>query len=302
MFLGITFFVFALLYGYDIVNTLVFAIGIIVANVPEGLLATVTVSLALTAKRMAHKFVLVKNLESVETLGSTSCICSDKTGTLTQNRMTVSHLFFNNSVKVAEINYEAYQRELAANPETKMKIGYDVNDPAFKDLMQAIALGTYTYFDYQPKDEEVKRLYALKNDIPTKSLGELSRNVLDEYAKNLVAAEKKMLYLNRNTKGDASETGLVKFVQPVLDLESTRKAHPTFSYNSKDGKEIETSIPFSSDIKFNAFIRDMVPQQGTPGSADENMWIFLKGAPERVTNRCTKILINGKEEDFTEEH
>lgn len=64
-------------------------IGIIVANVPEGLLATVTVGLTLTAKQMAEKNVLVKNLESVETLGSTSCICSDKTGTLTQNRMTV---------------------------------------------------------------------------------------------------------------------------------------------------------------------------------------------------------------------
>jgi len=88
--LGVTFFIVGVIYGYDIITNLVFCIGIIVANVPEGLLATVTVSLALTAKRMAKKFVLVKNLESVETLGSTSCICSDKTGTLTQNRMTVS--------------------------------------------------------------------------------------------------------------------------------------------------------------------------------------------------------------------
>jgi P-type E1-E2 ATPase len=93
--LGITFFICGIIYEYDYITNLVFAIGIIVANVPEGLLATVTVSLALTAQRMAGKMVLVKNLESVETLGSTSCICSDKTGTLTQNRMTVSHLYFN---------------------------------------------------------------------------------------------------------------------------------------------------------------------------------------------------------------
>ena len=58
-------------------------IGIIAANVPEGLIITVTVCLALTAKRMAAKMVLVKNLAGLETLGSTSCICSDKTGTLT---------------------------------------------------------------------------------------------------------------------------------------------------------------------------------------------------------------------------
>lgn len=88
--LGITFFILGLAMGYELITGVIFAIGIIVANVPEGLLVTVTVALALTARRMADKFVQVNNMESVETLGSTSCICSDKTGTLTQNRMTVS--------------------------------------------------------------------------------------------------------------------------------------------------------------------------------------------------------------------
>lgn len=93
VFLGVTFLIIGFVIGYEAIYNLVFMIGIIVANVPEGLLATVTVSLTLTSQRMGKKNVLVKNLEAVETLGSTTCIASDKTGTLTQNRMTAVELF-----------------------------------------------------------------------------------------------------------------------------------------------------------------------------------------------------------------
>mmetsp|Transcript_19109 Transcript_19109/g.28577 ORF Transcript_19109/g.28577 Transcript_19109/m.28577 type:complete len:1099 (-) Transcript_19109:170-3466(-) len=101
IFLGILFLILGFILGLDALDNIVFCIGIIVANVPEGLLATVTVSLTLTAQRMAIKKVLVKNLESVETLGSTNTIASDKTGTLTQNIMTVQHIWYDGGIKLA---------------------------------------------------------------------------------------------------------------------------------------------------------------------------------------------------------
>ena len=92
IFLGVSFFAVSVLIGNNVIGSLIFAIGIIVANVPEGLLPTVTLSLTMASRRMAAKNALIKNLESVETLGSTTVICTDKTGTLTQNRLGVNEV------------------------------------------------------------------------------------------------------------------------------------------------------------------------------------------------------------------
>ncbi|CAG2171115.1 unnamed protein product, partial [Oppiella nova] len=128
VFLGVTFFIIAIAVGYHWLEAVVFLIGIIVANVPEGLLVTVTVCLTLTAKRMASKNCLVKNLEAVETLGSTSTICSDKTGTLTQNRMTVAHMWFDNHIIEVDTT------------EDQTGVQYDKSSSGWKSLSRACCL------------------------------------------------------------------------------------------------------------------------------------------------------------------
>jgi magnesium-transporting ATPase (P-type) len=94
------------------------------------------------------------------------------------------------------------------------------------------------------------------------------------------------MWIQKHTSGDASETGLIKFCQPILDIEATRKQDPVFKYSKEDGKEVECLIPFSSDIKFNLAIRK--------SSKNGNLVVYMKGAPERIINRCSTILINGE--------
>ncbi len=84
--------------GFEPVNALTLAIGITVANVPNGLLLQVTISLTLTAKRLSRKKVLAKKMQAVETLGCTTCICSDKTGTLTMNKMVAANLLYDGKI------------------------------------------------------------------------------------------------------------------------------------------------------------------------------------------------------------
>ena len=128
---GAFFMVIAWLVGIRLTDAYLFALGVTVALVPEGLLPTISLALAIGARRMAARGALVRRLESVETLGSTTFICTDKTGTLTRNEMSVSEAWtFDGAARVEGVGYEPIGR-VHAGPEMM---------PRLRELAQAASL------------------------------------------------------------------------------------------------------------------------------------------------------------------
>jgi sodium/potassium-transporting ATPase subunit alpha len=226
VFLGVSFFCLSFLLGYTWLEAVIFLIGIIVANVPEGLLATVTVCLTLTAKRMAKKNCLVKNLEAVETLGSTSTICSDKTGTLTQNRMTVAHMWFDN--KICNIDTTEDQSGQTG----------DLSSKTWESLCRIAVLCNRAIFRAESMSKPI---------------------------------------LARDCMGDASESGILKCTELLTNSqtmpmrESMKKVH---------------EVPFNSTNKYQLSIHTVNGQH----------CMVMKGAPERILDRCGYILNQGETE------
>lgn len=116
---AIVFLVSILEVGLPHIEAFILALGIIVAAVPEGLLPTITLSLAIAVERLARRDVLVKKLAIVETLGTTSVICADKSGTLTQNQMTVREVWVSGQrLSVSGVGYEPKGQFFGADSQT----------------------------------------------------------------------------------------------------------------------------------------------------------------------------------------
>uniref|UniRef100_A0A8C7CAS0 Sodium/potassium-transporting ATPase subunit alpha n=1 Tax=Oncorhynchus kisutch TaxID=8019 RepID=A0A8C7CAS0_ONCKI len=234
IFFGFTFFVVAMFIGYAFLEAMIFFMAIVVAYVPEGLLATVTVCLSLTAKRLARKNCVVKNLEAVETLGSTSVICSDKTGTLTQNRMTVAHLWFDNVIHAADTT------------EDQSGQSFDQSSETWRSLARVAGLCNRAIF--KPNQESLP--------IP-----------------------------RRIVVGDASETALLKFTELAIGN--------MMEYRERFKKVVE--VPFNSTNKFQLSVHELEDPM------DLRYLLVMKGAPERILERCSTILIKGQEMPLDEQ-
>ena len=216
-----------------------------VASVPEALMTCVTVSLALTAKRMAKKNCLVKNLEAVEALGAIGIICSDKTGTLTMNRMTVSHMWIDNRF-----------------------VGVNLNEPIDR---------LHFYENDKVSKFEIEKCDSWKALVRCARLCSRADFLSD-------AANMQKDAMKRACTGDASETAILQYSEKVVG--------DVAKYRASYRKIFE--IPFNSTSKFQVSVHEM------PEAGDRRL-LVMKGAPERILDRCKTILIDGDEIEISDD-
>jgi sodium/potassium-transporting ATPase subunit alpha len=238
MVVGVFCFIVGIIKGAKLLQNIVYSIGIIVSNVPEGLLATVTVSLTASARRMARRNVLVKNLEAIETLGSTTMICSDKTGTLTQNRMTVAHLAYAGKVEVMHANWAppVFAEEVTS-----------VDDRSGHDCLQALIFGATNCATATFDHADVVAH-------PEKTIDEL------------------------DVSGDASEAGILRFTERIHRVAEERARNPELA-----------RLPFNSANKYMVTVH-------RKASDPSFLRLVMKGAPERILDRCSRILVGNETE------
>lgn len=268
--IGITFLIIAILTGYTVFESVIFTIGIIVANVPEGLLATVTLSLTITAERMASKAVLVKNTQTVETLGAVNVICSDKTGTLTQNHMIVRHAIFNSSKVTSTTQgreftsqslFSSAAEEMAKRTASVLKPG--ISSPQKGGDSIQMGQGPEWQTGIHPISAEGTIGQRAKTSTELDKL--LLCGALCNHA-TFAPGEKDKEITKRKTTSDPSEGAILKFCHSYLSV-----------YEVRDQFKEVACIPFNSAAKWMATIH----------VAEVGHKIIIKGAPERVMERCS---------------
>ncbi|XP_073504750.1 sarcoplasmic/endoplasmic reticulum calcium ATPase 1 isoform X2 [Phyllobates terribilis] len=240
------------------------AVALAVAAIPEGLPAVITTCLALGTRRMAKKNAIVRSLPSVETLGCTSVICSDKTGTLTTNQMSVCRMFVIDKVEadVCSLNEFSITGSTYAPEGDVMKSDKTVKAGQYDGLV------------------ELATICALCND------------------SSLDFNESKGVF---EKVGEATETALTTLVEKMnvfnTDVKSLSKVERANACNSviKQLMKKEFTLEFSRDRKSMSVY--CTPAKASRAAVGNKM--FVKGAPEGVIDRCNYVRVGTTRVPFT---
>lgn len=217
--------------GFDPFEMFLWGVALAVAAIPEALPAVVTVGLALGVRRMVKRHALVRKLPSVETLGSTNIICTDKTGTLTQNKMTVEKAYVNG------------------------------------DLLNVTGEGYKPIGDFFNGDNPVSEDIHLHRLLVTGTLCNDAGLVETEGVWDII--------------GDPTEGALV--------VAAAKEGIWKTALEEKHRRKGE--VPFSSERKMMT----------TLNTSEDGLYAYSKGAPEVILASCTKIFLEGREEELTPE-
>jgi Ca2+-transporting ATPase len=223
-----------ILRGYEVIEMLMFSVAVAVSAIPEGLPAVISVTLALGVRRMAGRNAILRRMSAVETLGSTTVICSDKTGTITKNQMTVRKIW--SGGHIFEVSGEGYA------PEGEIKAeGGGAGEELNEDLKRLLEIGLWcNNADLEEEDGQ----WVVK--------GNPSEGAL------IVAAKK---------------SGMERGSPAEMDQRLSE-------------------IPFSSDTKYMATLHKAEDGAG--------LLAYVKGAPERILEFCSQVLIDGQAKELTE--
>jgi len=237
LFVALTMVVVGVLVGLNLEDVFLYALATAVSSIPEGLPAVMSITLAIGVNRMAKRNAIIRRLPAVDTLGAANVICTDKTGTLTKNMMTVQQIMAGD--KVIDVTGTGYVPE-----------------------------GEFLHDDepYDPCDDDDVRM-ALK-------IGSLCNDA------RLIQHRDGTNYWD--IKGDPTEAALVV---------AATKAGFHKEKLEKDFHRID-ELPFSSKTKFMATFHD---------NGDDDIWVFLKGAPETVLSYCGFHQSHGETKTISEE-
>jgi len=234
------------------------AVALAVAAIPEGLPAVITTCLALGTRRMAKKNAIVRSLPSVETLGCTSVICSDKTGTLTTNQMSVCKMFVTDKAEGSNINFHEFEISGSTyEPVGQISHNGRTLNPATGEFEALTELAT---------------ICSLCND------SQLDYN------------ESKKVY---EKVGEATETALTVLVEKMNVYGTSRSGLSPRELGHACNRVIQTMWKKECTLEFSRDRKSM-SCYCTPTKAGASPKIFVKGAPEGVLHRCTHVRVGGQ--------